>query len=370
MTSTSSTCTFSGARGQDLAARLERPVGPLRGAALFAHCFTCGKDLRVERQLTAALTRQGFAVLSFDFAGLGRSGGEFADSSFTADVADLRAAADYLTETVTAPSLLVGHSLGGAAVLSVAPTLDGVRAVATIGAPADPGHVEHLLDGDLEAVRRDGSAPVTIAGRTFTVGRSFLEELEQGDPRERIAGFDGATLIMHAPRDELVGIDNAEILYHAARHPKSFVSLDDADHLVTDPDDATYVAAVIAAWAGRYLPAAEGRGESYEGAGVTARNTDGFLTTLDSRGSFLVADEPEDVGGTEQGPTPYDYLAMSLASCTAMTMRMYADRKDWQVGELAVEVSHERVHADDCVECEHTDGQSTGSTACCTCPGD
>ncbi len=360
--STSSTCTFTGDRGHQLSARLERPDGPVRGSALFAHCFTCSKDLRAERQLTQALTAQGYAVLSFDFAGLGRSGGDFADSSFSADVADLRAAAGYLTDSVAAPSLLVGHSLGGAAVISSAPSLPSVRAVATIGAPADPAHVLHLLDGDLDAVRRDGSAPVTIGGRTFTIGSAFLEDLERGAPRDRIADFDGATMIMHAPRDAFVGIENAELLYRAARHPKSFVSLDDADHLLTKDTDAHYVATVIAAWAERYLPGRtpsvpiEG-GEGYERAGAVAHNGGGFVTRLQTRGFVLAADEPSEAGGTETGPTPYDYLAMALASCTVMTMRAYADRKGWQIGELGAHVEHDRVHANDCRDCEHGSGR-------------
>ncbi|MDJ0314642.1 bifunctional alpha/beta hydrolase/OsmC family protein [Arthrobacter sp. H35-D1] len=370
--STSNTCTFTGDRGHQLSARLERPDGPIRGSALFAHCFTCSKDLRVERQLTQALAEQGYAVLSFDFAGLGRSGGDFADSSFSADVADLRAAARYLSETVAAPALLVGHSLGGAAVISAAPDLPSVRAVATIGAPADTAHVLGLLDGDLDAVRRVGSAPVTIGGRTFTVGRSFLDDLEQGNPRDRIAEFDGATMILHAPLDALVGIENAELLYRAARHPKSFVSLDDADHLLTKEADAHYTATVIAAWAERYLPVTpEGipgaeilgggvsgaGGEGYNVAGATARNGGGFVTRLESRGFVLAADEPSESGGTETGPTPYDYLAMALASCTAMTMRVYADRKGWQIGELDAHVQHDRIHASDCRECEHSNGR-------------
>lgn len=296
-------------------------------------------------------------MLSFDFAGLGRSGGDFADSSFSADVADLHAAADYLVTNVVAPSLLVGHSLGGAAVLSAAPGLPSVKAVATIGAPADPAHVLHLLDGDLDAIRRDGSAPVTISGRTFTVGRSFLDDLEARDPRERIAGFKGATMIMHAPKDELVGIDNAERLYHAARHPKSFVSLDDADHLLTRDDDAHYVATLIAAWAQRYLPATEPAESAYGEAGAVARNEKGFATRLDSRGFTLRVDEPADMGGTETGPTPYDYLAMALASCTAMTTRVYAQGKKWRVGEIGAAVTHNRVHAKDCQDCEHTTGR-------------
>lgn len=385
--STSSTCTFIGDRGHQLSARLERPDGPIRGSALFAHCFTCSKDLRVERQLTQALAEQGYVVLSFDFAGLGRSGGDFADSSFTADVADVRAAAGYLTEAVAAPALLVGHSLGGAAVISAAPDLSSVRAVATIGAPADTAHVLGLLDGDLDAVRRDGSAPVTIGGRTFTVGRSFLDDLERGNPRERIAEFAGATMILHAPLDALVGIENAELLYRAARHPKSFVSLDDADHLLTREADSHYAATVIAAWAQRYLPAAPagilgtgilGAGmsgvgmsgvgisgvgisdaaeEGYDAAGAIAHNAGGFATRLQSRGFVLSADESAEAGGSETGPTPYDYLAMALASCTAITMRMYADRKGWPIGGLDAQVEHDRVHASDCRECEHSNGR-------------
>lgn len=361
--STSSTCTFIGGHGHELAARLERPDGPIRGTALFAHCFTCSKDFRVERQLTHALSAQGFAVLSFDFAGLGRSGGDFADSSFASDVADLRAAARYLEETLAAPALLVGHSLGGAAVLSAVSDLPSVTAVASIAAPADPAHVLGLLDGDLDAVRRDGSAPVTIGGRTFTVGKSFLADLEERDPRTRIAEFRGATMIMHSPRDLLVGIENAEKIYHAARHPKSFVSLDDADHLLTNDNDARYVATVIAAWAERYLPQRDHEpdstadGSGYDDDGATARNHAGFLTRLESRGFVLTADEPSDFGGTETGPAPYDYLAMALAACTAMTMRVYAKRKKWDVGELTARVDHQQVHAKDCLDCEHTEGR-------------
>lgn len=247
------TCTFSNDRGHDLAARLETPEGPTVATAIFAHCFTCSKDLRVERQLIRALTDQGFAVLSFDFAGLGSSEGEFVNSTFTANLGDLRSAADYLADTLAAPSLLVGHSLGGAAVLSVAPDLPSVRAVATIGAPADPAHVKHLLEGDLEQIHSDGSAPVTIGGRSITVGRAFVEDLERHEPAARSAAFRGATLIMHSPLDELVSIDNAELIYDATRHPKSFVSLDEADHLLTNEADATYAATVIAAWSGRYV---------------------------------------------------------------------------------------------------------------------
>ncbi|MEO7129845.1 MAG: alpha/beta fold hydrolase [Dermatophilaceae bacterium] len=357
----STTCTFPRPRGHQLSARLERPAGAPLGAAIFAHCFTCSKDLRVARQLTRALTAQGFAVLSFDFTGLGHSDGDFAESTFSADVDDLRAAAGYLAEVVAPPSLLVGHSLGGAAVLSAAPDLPSVRAIATIAAPADPAHVRQVLDGDLDAVMRDGSAPATIAGRTFTVGRSFLEDLERQDPLAAIAGFRGATLILHSPIDQVVSIDNAEAIYRAARHPKSFISLDQADHLLTNQADVDYVATMIGAWAQRYLhenhPASVTTdSDRYREVGASAVNSGGLTTRLRARGFTLLADEPASAGGDELGPTPYDFLTLALAACTSMTLRMYAERKGWPLDEVETVVTHERVHADDCAECEHQEG--------------
>ena len=357
----STTCTFPSPRGHQLSARLERPAGAPLGAAIFAHCFTCSKDLRVARQLTRALTAQGFAVLSFDFTGLGSSDGDFAESTFSADVEDLRAAADYLTEAVAAPSLLVGHSLGGAAVLSAAPDLPKVLAVVTIGAPADPAHVRRVIKGDVDAILRDGSAPATVGGRTFTIGRSFLEDLERQEPLAAIAGFGGATLIMHSPIDQIVGIDNAEAIYRAARHPKSFISLDKADHLLTDETDAEYVATVIAAWVQRYLDDTRATSltadqDRYRDVGAFAVNSGGLTTHLRTRGFTLTADEPGSVGGEERGPTPYDFLTLALASCTSMTLRMYGDRKGWPLDEVETVVTHQRVHADDCAECEHKEG--------------
>lgn len=356
--STSSTCTFGNAKGHELSARLERPNGPTLATALFAHCFTCGIDLRVERQLTKALTDQGFAVLSFDFTGLGRSGGTFAESSFSANVDDLHAAAAYLAEVEAAPTLLVGHSLGGAAVLSAAPAMNSVRALATIGAPADPGHVRALLVGDLDRIRRDGAGKVTIAGRTFELDTAFLDELEMANPVSTLAGFSGATLFMHAPLDDTVGIQNAETLYRAARHPKSFISLDGADHLLTREADSTYVATVIAAWASRYMASDQTeltRTETFEaGAGATATNSGGWPTALESRGFRFMSDQPRTKGGTETGPTPYDFLSMALATCTAMTVRAYAERKKWDIGDVDVTVTHHREHAEDCLKHDQT----------------
>lgn len=365
----SSTCTFTNDRGIELSARLTRPATTPRAVALFAHCFTCSKDLRVERRLVRALSDQGFAVLAFDFTGLGRSKGDFADSTFASDTADLVAAAAYLREEIEAPSLLVGHSLGGAAVAVASAEIPEVRAIATIAAPADPTHVTALFADALDEIREQGSADVTIAGRTFTITSDFVEQLAEHRPRTALRDFDGALLIFHSPVDETVGIDSAEQLYRAARHPKSFVSLDGADHLLTDEHDAAYVAAVTTAWADRYLPAADDEVDTDNGAdtepgtgdygdnAVVAHNDGGLRTTLSTRGFSLTADEPERVGGTEQGPTPYDYLGAALASCTSMTLRMYADRAELPLDAVTTTVTHDRVHAKDCAECEHAKGR-------------
>jgi uncharacterized OsmC-like protein/alpha/beta superfamily hydrolase len=354
--SASSSCTFVNARGQQLSARVDRPAhGRARATALFAHCFTCSKDLRVERQLISALTTHDVTVMSFDFAGLGRSEGDLA--AFSADVADLRAAAAWLREHETAPSLLVGHSLGGTAAVCAAPDIPEVTAVATIAAPADPAHMLGLLDADVGEIRAEGAAEVRIAGRTFTISRSFVEELERARPERQLRRFGGALLVLHSPIDEVVEVEQASILWRSATHPKSFVSLDTADHLVSDPDDAAYAAGVVGAWAARYLPAAPR--DRYDDATVVARNGrgDGLTTTMTTRGFTLRTDEPIDVGGGEEGPTPYDHLGAALAGCTAMTIRMYADHKGLPLTSVEARVTHDRVHADDCADCEHTVGR-------------
>ncbi len=377
----SSTSTFTNSRGQQLAARLERPGGPVRATAVFAHCFTCSKDLRAARRIGTALRARGFAVLSFDFTGLGSSEGEFAATTFSSDVEDLVAAADHLTETIAAPSLLVGHSLGGAAVLAAASRLDGVAAVATIGAPADVEHVLHRIEeDDRDRIRADGEAAVTIGGRTFTVGAQLLDDVGTHALLDTVAELDASLLFLHSPVDDTVGVDNARQLYEAARHPKSFVSLDTADHLLTEPADARYAAEVIAAWADRYLPDApdvtasdetpDDVARTYDDRRVVATNTEGLRAELRARGFTFTVDEPRSAGGTEAGPTPYDHVAAALASCTVLTLRMYADRKDWPVEEIRSEVFHERVHADDCADCEHTEGDIGLLTRTLTLTGD
>lgn len=363
----SSTCTFTNDRGDELSARLERPGGPVRATVVFAHCFTCGKDVRAARRITAALRRKGFAVLSFDFAGLGSSEGDFAATTFSSDVQDLVAAAAYLTEEIGPPALLVGHSLGGAAALAAAARIDSVTAVATIAAPADVEHVLHLIEeDDREKIESEGSAEVTIAGRSFTIGAQFLHDVGTHALLDTVEQLDASVLLLHSPIDNIVSIDNAARLFQSARHPRSYVSLDDADHLLSDPADARYAAEVITAWAHRYLPEAPAAepGEqdendvarSYDDKRVLAVNTDGLRADVRARGYQFVVDEPEEAGGSEEGPTPYDHIAAALASCTVLTLRMYADRKDWPLEEARAVVFHEKVHAEDCEDCEHEEG--------------
>ncbi len=351
------TCTFEGASGQRLSARLETPADPVRATAVFAHCFTCSKDLKAVRRITSALTEAGIAVLSFDFAGLGSSEGDFAESTFAADVDDLVAAAGYLREVAQAPSLLVGHSLGGAAAIMAAPRIPELRAVATIGAPADPTHVQHLFADGMEDIRTDGRATVRIAGREFCVGAGLVQDLASHRPTEVLRTLDAAVMVFHSPVDEVVDVDNARELYTAARHPKSFVSLDTADHLLSDPRDARYVAAVTASWLERYLPEPTPTARAYADNRVVARNSGGFATHVTARGMTLVVDEPEDLGGTETGLTPYDHLGVALASCTALTLRMVAQREAIPLDTVEVSVTHDKVHARDCAECEGREGR-------------
>jgi uncharacterized OsmC-like protein/pimeloyl-ACP methyl ester carboxylesterase len=373
------TCAFTNDRGEMLSGRVEHPEGPTLATAVFAHCFTCSKDLRAARRVSRALADRGIAVLSYDFAGLGSSEGDFAATTFSSDVDDLVAAARHLTDTLRPPSLLVGHSLGGAAVLMAAARLPGIEAVATIGAPADVAHVRHLFGGDVATIQAEGQAIVSLAGRPFTISAAFVDDLSDHHLSETVRSLDTALLFLHAPMDDTVGVDNARRLFEAARHPKSFVSLADADHLLRDEADASYVAEVIAAWAGRYLPAARSvaaptrsarPSEAYDDDTTSARTGSGLTTHISTRGFHLVADEPSSVGGGEEGPTPYDHLAAALASCTSMTLRMYADRKGWPLEDVTTEVRYDRVHAEDCANCEHTEGRIERFTRTVTLHGD
>jgi uncharacterized OsmC-like protein/alpha-beta hydrolase superfamily lysophospholipase len=344
---------FAGTSGHELAARLDLPPGRPRAYALFAHCFTCSKDLAAARRIAQGLAQEGIGVLRFDFTGLGHSGGEFASTNFSSNVADLLAAADYLRQKRKAPAILIGHSLGGAAVLAAAGKIPEAKAVVTIGAPADVGHVLHQFGSSLEEIREKGEADVKLGGRKFAIQRQFVEDAEAHNLAAKIKGMKKALLVLHAPRDEIVGIDNATQIFLAAKHPKSFVSLDDADHLLTRTEDADYAAKVIAAWAARYIPAVDTTNEDRDAEGVLVSETGfgKFQNAVRSGKHRLIADEPESVGGLNSGPNPYDFLAIALATCTAMTLRMYAERKKLRLGRISVAVSHEKTDAAHCEDC-------------------
>ena len=343
--------TFPGHSGDDLAARLDLPDGPHLATALFAHCFTCGKDITAARRIAGRLAAMGIAVLRFDFTGLGHSEGEFANTTFSSNVEDLVLAAEHLAEKGMAPSLLIGHSLGGAAVLKAAGQIDSVKAVATIGAPFDPGHITHNFGAALEAIAANGKAEVDLAGRPFTIGKGFVDDVAANELAPLIAKLGRALLVLHAPLDATVGVENATQIFTAAKHPKSFVTLDDADHLISRPEDAEYAAEVIAAWAGRYLkltPPAPPPGAPEGIVRVAEADANGFLQDVNAGPKHhTLADEPEAYGGTNKGMTPYGFLSAGLGACTSMTIRMYARRKKWPLTHVSVDVSHDKVHAQD-----------------------
>lgn len=344
---------FPGSSGAILAARLDVPEGPLRGYALFAHCFTCSKDLRSVRRIGAELAQAGIALLRFDFTGLGSSEGEFASTNFTSNLADLHSAADYLRDHFEAPSILIGHSLGGAAVLAVVADMPEVKAVVTIGAPSDTGHVLHNLGSSLAQVEEDGEAEVDLSGRKFVIRKQFVENVREQVLLEAVAKLKKPLLVLHSPLDQTVGIENATGIFVAAKHPKSFVSLDKADHLLTNPDDAAYAANVIVGWLSRYLPSMPSVAAEAEHEGVVVEETgEGKYQARVRAGRHrLMADEPVSVGGLDTGPSPYDYLTIGLAACTSMTLRVYADLKKISLGRVSVRVTHDKIHAADCDDC-------------------
>ena len=350
---------FDNDEGRRLSGTLDMPKTPVTDFALFAHCFTCTHNLKSATNISRSLTEAGIAVLRFDFTGLGRSEGQFADTNFSSNVGDLLAASRFLEKEYTAPTILVGHSLGGTAVLQAASDIPSAVAVATIGSPADPAHVARLFGDAGSQLESAGQAEVNIGGRPFTVKKQFLDDLEKHDLFSAVGTLRKALLIMHAPLDDVVEIDNASSLFAAAKHPKSFVSLDNADHLLTREEDSRYVGRVLAAWASRYLPVRSSGEEPGASAGeVVARTrSGGFATTIVAGRHSLVADEPRSVGGADGGPTPYDLLAAALAACTTMTLRMYADHKKLDLESATARVTHGRVHADDCADCEQSEGQ-------------
>lgn len=353
--------TFPNENGDHLAARLDLPAdGDPTAFALFAHCFTCSKNLKAVGHISSALTQAGFGVFRFDFTGLGESEGDFGDTRFASNVSDLVSAARFLEEHHEAPRILIGHSLGGAAVLMAARQIPSAEAVATIGAPCSPDHIRHLFVDDLDEISAEGEADVRLGGRVFTIGKQFVDDLDRHDAAEAIGDLGKALLILHAPLDQTVGIDNAARIFEHAKHPKSFISLDSADHLLTDPDDSRYAGAVIAAWSARYVPVERKmarQGPPDDNRIVAETGKEGLRTEIYANGHALVADEPVSVGGTNTGPTPYDLLVAGLGACTSMTLRMYADRKSMPLEGIVVRLRHQKIHAKDCAHCEGSDAR-------------
>ena len=343
--------TFPGHNGDELSARLDLPDGPHLATALFAHCFTCGKDIPAARRISARLSQLGIAVLRFDFTGLGHSKGEFSNTDFSSNISDLRAAAQALRDRGMEATMLIGHSLGGAAVLKAAKRMPEIKAVATLGAPFDPGHVVHNFEAALPEIESTGMAEVLLGGRKLTIGKQFVEDVRQEVLSNSISKMKAALLVMHAPKDDIVSIDNAADIFVAAKHPKSFVTLDEADHLITRAADAEYAAELIATWAKRYLdltPPAPPPGVPEGVLRISEADAAGFLQDItDGVGHHLLADEPVTYGGTNKGLSPYGLVSAGLGACTSMTIRMYARRKGWPLSHVSVDISHNKVHAQD-----------------------
>ena len=356
MTMTSTRHRMPGPRGHELALLLDLPALAPRGFVLFAHCFTCSKDSKGAAYIARALAESGFGVLRLDFTGIGDSDGDFTQANFSTDVDDLVAAADWLREHHGAPDIVIGHSLGGAAVLAGASRIADVRAVVVVGAPFDPGHLREQFSHHLDLIESEGSAELQLGDKRLTITSAFLDDLENQDQASRIHALRLPLLILHAPLDKTVGIDNARRIFEAAMHPKSFVALDGADHLLSRADDARYVASVVAAWAGRYLAATDDQIASPPVGlvRVRERGTGKFTNVVSAGAHTLLADEPASVGGDDLGLNPYELLQAALGACTTMTLRMYADLKKLPLHRVSVDLHHEKVHAEDCADCDKT----------------
>jgi len=347
--------TFTNSKGQKLSARLELPDDTQpHNFALFAHCFTCNKDLTAVRNIARALKNEGIGVLRFDFTGLGQSEGDFASTNFSSNINDLIEAANFLEENYAAPTLIIGHSLGGAAALFAANCLPSIQAVATIGAPSSPDHVQHLFEAGIDAIEEEGQADVNIGGRSFKIEKQFVDDLKGQNMKEMLSNMRKSLLIIHSPQDTIVGIENAKEIYINAHHPKSYISLDGANHLLSNTKDSTYVGSVIAGWADRYLEKPEVSAPNSKHQVAVRIGNSGFTSEVSAGRHYLVADEPESFGGNNYGPSPYDFVSIGLGACTAMTMRMYAERKKWPLESATVHVDYGKEHAKDCDDLEGT----------------
>ncbi|MDT0676249.1 bifunctional alpha/beta hydrolase/OsmC family protein [Autumnicola musiva] len=350
--------TFNNKNGNKLSGYMEVPTNQKpQNFVLFAHCFTCNKNFFAPKVISRNLASQGFGVLRFDFTGLGESEGDFSDTNFSGNIEDLIAAAEFLEKEYNAPSVLVGHSLGGAAVLMASEKISSVKAVATIAAPSTVTHVKGLLAEQMENLQKDADAMVNIGGRSFKIKKQFLEDLHQHDLQQKLENLDKAVLIMHSPQDAIVEIKNAEELYSVLSHPKSFVSLDGADHLLNDQKYPAYAGKLIASWAERYIPAEEEVDLETDHQTVANLGNEGLTTEIKTGIHNFIADEPVKIGGNNYGPTPYELISAGLAACTSMTLQMYARRKKWPLQNVETHIDYAKQHAFDCHNCEEEDSK-------------
>ncbi|MCH7926996.1 MAG: OsmC family protein [Candidatus Dadabacteria bacterium] len=345
--------TFKNRNNMELSARLDLPTGKPKTYALFAHCFSCSKNIKAAYHISHSLAHKGIAVLRFDFTGIGDSEGQFEDTNFSSNVDDIVDASNYLVDHYESPKILIGHSLGGTAVIKAAKSLKDLKAIVTIGSPFKPSHVEKIITNSGETDKQMDYS-IKLGNKTFKIKKQFLDDLKDSDINDDLSSLNKALLVMHSPFDNVVSIDSASDIFLKAKHPKSFISLDNADHLLSEQSDSIYVGKLISEWASKYIDINNEKEEilSKDKKVVVQTANNNLKTNIFVGRHHIVADEPKSVGGTDLGPNPYDYLLASLGSCTTMTLKMYANRKGWNLDSAKVILNHQKIYAKDCEECE------------------